>query len=70
VIIYPLAIWALAILSPVVLMPGQLFSGPDHAPTLMGQYVLKDVILLAGCLVVAAQVRRNPATATNRGEQS
>jgi putative oxidoreductase len=70
VIIYPLAIWAVAILSPVVLMPSLLFSGPDHAPTLEGQYVLKDVILLAGCLVIAAHVRRNPATATNKGEQS
>jgi putative oxidoreductase len=58
-IIYPLTVWAVAILSPVVLMPGRLFSGPDHAPTLEGQYVLKDVILLTACLVVAGHVRRN-----------
>ncbi|HYS34945.1 MAG TPA: hypothetical protein VEO01_04790 [Pseudonocardiaceae bacterium] len=61
VIIYPLAVWAIAILSPIVLMPGELFGGPDHAPTLEGQYVLKDIILLAGCLVIAAHVRRRPA---------
>jgi uncharacterized membrane protein YkgB len=58
VIIYPLAAWVLAILSPLVLLTGQLFSGPDRAPTLLGQYVFKDIILLAAVLVVAADVRR------------
>jgi uncharacterized membrane protein YkgB len=58
VIIYPLAVWVLAILSPIVLLTQQLFSGSHHAPTLMGQYVVKDIILLAGVLVVAADVRR------------
>lgn len=57
-IIYPLAVWVVAILSPLVLLTGQLFSGPYHAPTLMGQYVFKDIILLAAVLVVAADVRR------------
>jgi uncharacterized membrane protein YkgB len=64
VIIYPLAVWAIAILSPIVLVPGELFSGPDHAPSLEGQYVLKDIILLAGCLVIAAHVRRRPTAET------
>ncbi|HEY4020062.1 MAG TPA: hypothetical protein VGM75_15330 [Pseudonocardiaceae bacterium] len=58
VIIYPLAVWVVAILSPVVLLTGQLFSGPHDAPTLMGQYVVKDIILAAAVLVVAADVRR------------
>jgi putative oxidoreductase len=67
-IIYPLTVWAVAILSPVVLMPGRLFSGPDHAPTLEGQYVLKDVILLTACLVIAAHVRRNRVHSRGRLE--
>ena len=58
-VVYPLTVWAIAILLPVLLFPGELFSGPDHAPTLAGQYVLKDVILLAACLVVMARVRNN-----------
>lgn len=58
-VVYPLTLWAIAILSPLVLFPGELFSGPDHAPTLAGQYVLKDVILLAASLVVMARVRNN-----------
>jgi putative oxidoreductase len=58
-VVYPLTAWAIAILSPVLLFPGELFSGPDHAPTLAGQYVLKDIILLAACLVVMARVRQD-----------
>jgi putative oxidoreductase len=54
-----LAIWLLAIefvgiLSPLVLLPARLFAGPHHAPTLEGQYVLKDIILVAAALVIAA----------------
>ena len=54
-----LAIWLLAtefvgILSPLVLLPGRLFAGPHGAPTLEGQYVLKDLILVAAGLVIAA----------------
>ena len=55
------AIWLLAlqfvgILSPLVLLPARLFGGPHHAPTLEGQYVLKDVILVGAALVIAATV--------------
>lgn len=46
------------ILSPVVVLAGRLFMGPHHAPTLEGQYVLKDVILVAAILVVAATALR------------
>ena len=54
-----LAVWLLAleligILSPIVLLPGRLFSGPHHAPTLEGQYVIKDVVLAAAAMVIAA----------------
>ncbi len=54
-----LAVWLLAIefigiLSPVLVLPGRLFAGPHHAPTLEGQYVLKDIILVAAALVIAA----------------
>jgi len=58
-----LAIWLLAlqfigILSPLILLPGRLFAGPHHAPTLEGQYVLKDVILVAAGVVIAAGTLR------------
>lgn len=57
VVIYLLVPWVLGILSPAVLLPGRMFSGPDHAPTLEGQYVLKDVLLLTAALVIAATIR-------------
>ena len=46
------------ILSPIVLLPGRLFSGPDGAPTLEAQYVLKDVILVGATVVIAADLLR------------
>lgn len=46
--------WLAGILAPVVLFPEQMF--PGGLPTLAGQYVLKDIILVAGAAVVAAQV--------------
>jgi putative oxidoreductase len=41
-------------MSPLVLFFGDLF--PDGTPTLEGQYVLKDIVLVAAGLVVAARV--------------
>jgi uncharacterized membrane protein YkgB len=51
--IYLLFLWVMGILSPIVLLPHRLFNGPNHAPTLEGQYVLKDLILFAASLVIA-----------------
>lgn len=53
------ALWLLTvqfvgILSPLVVLPGRLFSGLHHAPTLEGQYVLKDIILVGAAMVIAA----------------
>jgi putative oxidoreductase len=55
--IYLLTVQLVGILSPVVLLTARLFSGPHHAPTLEGQYVLKDVILVGATLVLAATLR-------------
>jgi putative oxidoreductase len=43
------------ILSPLVLLPDELFRGRIYAPTLEGQYVLKDVVLLSAAFVIAAR---------------
>ena len=60
VAIYATALWVMGILSPLVVLPGRLFGGPDHAPTLEGQYVLKDLILLAAVMAIATTVRQRP----------
>jgi hypothetical protein len=46
----------IGILSPLVLLPGELFARP-YEPTLAGQYVLNDLVLLAAGLVAAASVK-------------
>ena len=60
-------------MSPLVLFPGELFGGPFHAPTLEGQYVLKDVVLISAGLVIGATLQggrvlsgRAHRSATNR----
>jgi uncharacterized membrane protein YkgB len=50
-----LAVQMVGILSPIVLLPGEMFRSDPIAPTLAGQYVFKDVILAAAVLVVAAK---------------
>jgi uncharacterized membrane protein YphA (DoxX/SURF4 family) len=52
--VYLLAIQLIGILSPLVLLAERMFAGPHGAPTLEGQYVLKDLILVGAGLVVAA----------------
>lgn len=54
---YLLTVELIGILSPLVLLPHRLFAGPHHAPTLEGQYVLKDIILVAAAMVVATGFR-------------
>ena len=50
-----LLLFAMAgILSPLALLPGEMFRAP-LAPTLEGQYVIKDVVLLAAALVIGAR---------------
>jgi uncharacterized membrane protein YphA (DoxX/SURF4 family) len=54
--VYLLAIQLIGVLSPLVLLPARLFHGPHDAPTLEGQYVLKDIILVAAAMVLTATV--------------
>ncbi|MDQ4011235.1 MAG: doxx family protein [Actinomycetota bacterium] len=53
-----LAVHLVGILSPIVLLAGRMFDGPHHMPTLEGQYVLKDVIVLTAAMVIATTMRR------------
>lgn len=46
-----LGVSMVGILSPLVLFPGELFPA---GPTIVGQYVVKDVVLVAAGFVVAA----------------
>jgi uncharacterized membrane protein YkgB len=55
-----LGVAMIGILSPLVLVPEQLFRLPLLIPTLAGQYVLKDIVLLAAALVVTASALSRP----------
>ncbi|HSO98831.1 MAG TPA: DoxX family membrane protein [Solirubrobacteraceae bacterium] len=55
--VWLLTIELVGILSPLVLLPGRLFTGPHHAPNIVGQYVLKDLILAAVVVVLMATLK-------------
>jgi uncharacterized membrane protein YkgB len=42
------------VFSALLLLPGEMWQGGAPIPTLEGQYVIKNVVLVAACLVVAA----------------
>jgi uncharacterized membrane protein YphA (DoxX/SURF4 family) len=52
-----LALAMVGVMSPLVLFPDELFAGEYRAPTLEGQYVLKDIVLLAAANLVAIRAR-------------
>ena len=52
--IYLLAGQLIGILAPLAMFTGRMFDGPHNAPTLEGQYVIKDIILVASGFVVAS----------------
>jgi putative oxidoreductase len=54
VAIYLLFGQLIGILAPLALFTDRLFAGPHNAPTLEGQYVIKDLILVASGFVVAS----------------
>jgi putative oxidoreductase len=68
--IYLLVVQLIGILSPLVLLPGRLFAGPHGAPTLEGQYVIKDLVLVGATLVLAATLRGGRLTTRHAQEEA
>ncbi len=71
--VYLLAGQLIGVLAPLVLFTGRLFDGPHGAPTLEGQYVLKDIIIVASGFVVASTLPglvpgADPAPSADRRE--
>jgi uncharacterized membrane protein YphA (DoxX/SURF4 family) len=44
-------------LTPLLLFPAQTFSRFPFAPTMEGQYILKNLVLISGAIVVGATLR-------------
>lgn len=66
--VWLLGLQLLGALSPLLLLAGELFSGPHRAPSLEGQYVIKDVVLVAAGMVIAATVRGGRLVAGSEGD--
>ena len=64
-----LGVAMIGILAPLVLFPNRLFGATLFAPTLEAQYVLKDVVLLAAGLVVAAAAFGNRVIGNERDQR-
>jgi uncharacterized membrane protein YphA (DoxX/SURF4 family) len=65
----------IGILAPLVLFTPRLFAGPHNAPTIEGQYVVKDLILVAAGFVVASTLPgivpgADPAPSARRGSRA
>lgn len=52
-----LAVQMLGTLTPLFLFPAETFTRFPYAPTLEGQYIIKNVVLIAAAMVVGATVR-------------
>lgn len=52
-----LAAQMLGTLTPLVLFPGEVFTRVPYAPTLEGQYIIKNVVLISAAIVLGATVR-------------
>lgn len=47
----------LGTLTPIILFPDELFTRIPYAPTLEGQYIIKNLVLMSAGIVVGATVR-------------
>ena len=56
--------------SPLLLFPGEVFTAFPYAPTLEGQYIIKNVVLVSAGLVIGATVRGGGLTASPQGIQA
>ncbi|MGH7721135.1 MAG: DoxX family membrane protein [Gemmatimonadaceae bacterium] len=52
-----LAVQMAGTLTPIVLFPGEVFTRIPYAPTLEGQYIIKNAVLISAALVLGATVR-------------
>lgn len=47
----------LGTISPILLFPNEVFTRIPYAPTLEGQYIIKNMVLISAALVLGATVR-------------
>ena len=55
--LFLLAVQMLGAATPLLLFPAETFTGLPYAPTLEGQYIIKNVVLVGAAMVIGATVR-------------
>lgn len=55
--LFLLFVQMLGTLTPLVIFPAETFLNFPYAPTLEGQYIIKNAVLIAGAIVVGSTVR-------------
>lgn len=60
----------LGTLTPLFLFPSEVFTRVPYAPTLEGQYIIKNLVLISAALVIGATVRGGRMVASRRGAAS
>ncbi|HET9521649.1 MAG TPA: DoxX family protein [Candidatus Limnocylindrales bacterium] len=68
--LFLLAVQMLGTLMPLVLFPGDTFLRFPFAPTLEGQYIIKNVVLIGAAMVVGATVRGGRLVADPRAART
>lgn len=58
-----LAIQMAGTLTPLLLFPSEMFTRIPYAPTLEGQYIIKNAVLISAAIVLGATVRGGGLTA-------
>jgi uncharacterized membrane protein YkgB len=56
----------LGTLSPVFLFPDEVFTRIPYAPTLEGQYIIKNLVIISAGLVMGATVRKEKARVADK----
>jgi uncharacterized membrane protein YphA (DoxX/SURF4 family) len=56
-VLFLLGVQMLGTLTPLVLFPGEVFTRVPYAPTLEGQYIIKNAVLVSAAIVLGATVR-------------
>lgn len=63
-----LVVQMLGTLTPLILFPGEVFTHVPYAPTLEGQYIIKNAVLISAAIVLGATVRGGGLVAEQRSE--
>jgi uncharacterized membrane protein YphA (DoxX/SURF4 family) len=57
----------LGTMTPIILFPAEIFSYFPYAPTLEGQYIIKNMVLISAGIVLGASVRGGTIVANAEG---